>query len=396
MNDLETRVRAALRDATAAVPLHPDERDVARRLGRRRRRRTAARVGAAGAFVAAAVIGMVLTNRPLPDRGVVERPTIRTTAVPTATPVPTAATPVDSPPVPSTTVAAEPAGYRLLTRVGSSLVEVSATGEQRAVAELPAVSGVDPQLTARGDRLAATYLGRTFLLDTSAWGPPTELGSYLNLGVALDDTGYWAADQPEPGAGGDAPVRWRRYDWLGRPTGGVTPALAYPLALGALDGGLAVWEKATARIVVSTGAGVTDLGSAVPAAARGHLVAFATNSGEVRLHDVSTGTTRSIALGAGMKVDTAASAAFSGDGRYLALLVSDERAVDAAIVLVDLMDDTARVVLTDARIVDWSVDSRTALFARGDTVLAYDVATGGITEIPLPAGASPGIVVLAP
>ena len=114
------------------------------------------------------------------------------------------------------------------------------------------------------------------------------------------------------------------------------------------------------------------------------------------MHDVSTGTTRSITIGPGMKVDAAASGALSPDGRYLALLVNSQGAADAAIVLVDLTDDTARVVLTGARVIDWTVDSRTALFARGDTVLAFDVASGEVTELPLPPGASPGLVVLSP
>ena len=86
MNELHDRVRAALHDAVAGVPFHPDERDVARRTTRRRQRRTAGRVGAAGVLLAAMVVGMVLTNRPLAERGVVERSATPTTAAPAAVP----------------------------------------------------------------------------------------------------------------------------------------------------------------------------------------------------------------------------------------------------------------------------------------------------------------------
>lgn len=516
MNELHDRVRAALHDALDGVPLHPDERDVGRRVAARRRRRTATRVAVVGAAAAAAVTGMVLTNSGLADRGTATIPSSTTTvAVPetfrveptTCTPpaelpfqpsflpagwragsydpttgftlwarkevsgsysavievsiggrgdavtllepietitvlgrearladisdgyaviVDLGPTPCDRwtllahpsatrgelravaeglvttvvpAPAPSTTIdvtdAAVPTGYRVVTRVGTTLVEVSSTGEQRQVAVLPEVPGVDPVLWAAGDRLVVTYLGRTLLYDTTTWAPPVELGEYLNLGIATDGDGYWAAD-PFTSPPTDGMLPWRRYGWDGVASGPVTPALQYPLPVGALDGGIALWEKGTQRLLVSTDGRVEDLGKAIPAAARGHLVAFATATDEVRVHDVSTGTTRSIALGPTMKVDVAMSGALSADGRRLALLVNSERPADAAIVLVDLADDTARVVLTGARVLDWSADSRTALFARGDTLLALDVASGEIAELPLPPGASPGLVVLAP
>ncbi len=222
-----------------------------------------------------------------------------------------------------------------------------------------------------------------------------ELGEYLNFGVAPDGDGYWAAD-PLTSPPAEGMFRWRRYGWDAAATGPMTPALEYLLPIGALDGGIALWEKGTQRVVVSTGGGIEELGPAVPAAARGHLVAFATTTDEVRVFDVSTGTTRSIALGPAMKVDASMGGALSADGRRLALLVNSERPADAAIVLVDLTDDTARVVLTGARVLDWSADSRTALFARGDTVLAFDVASGTVAEFPLPPGTSPGLAVLTP
>lgn len=280
MNEIHDRVRAALHDAVDAVPLHPDERDVARRTTARRRRRTRTRVVVVGAATAAAVAGMVVTNGP----GLAERGTATVQSAPRSPASSTA-------PAATAGVASVPAGHRIVARVGRTLHEISSTGEDRTVATLPEVPDVDPVLWAVGDRLIVTYLGRVLLYDTRTWATPLELGSFLNLGIVVTDDGFWAADVSQTS---DADGVYRKFDWTGRPVGPATPALGLSLPLDRLDGGILTMDTSTGRVVAVTARGETDLGNVTPIASHDTRVALAETSGRIDLHDIESGTTRSI------------------------------------------------------------------------------------------------------
>ena len=298
-------------------------------------------------------------------------------------------------PATTATAAVDNGSFRLVSRLGSQLVETDAAGTTHVLASLPDVPDVDPVLASHGDHLVVTYLGRVLVYETRPRRGPIDAGDRENLGFALDDTGFWQADIPPAG---DTSSAWRKYDWAGNALGPASPVVELSLPIGALDDGIALWTKGPGHVLVSTSEGVRDLGKAMPIAAQGTTIAFQVRPGAIELYDTGTRTTRTIATPAGTHADVALAGRFSPDGRWLAIVVADDDNGRPALLLVEPASGGVLATgSTAGTVAGWSTDSALVFVEHERTVSAVSPdRTRRVPDVTLDPGTSPGVVILSP
>jgi hypothetical protein len=384
MTDLDTAVRRVLHDladtSTNTIGVSPNVGDVQRRIREQRNRRIG---GIVATVVMAAPVVVVGTRGPdtwSSKTGPATPATIfASTVAPTTTP-PVATSPV-------TTLPSAVPGFSVVLARGDSLVEVDRSGEITPLAPLPGPgedSPLYPLVSARGNHVLVAYtLGRLFSYERGKWDSPTELGNHGSNGYALTERGFWAQDPRTVGSEGSR-LAWREFDWSGAPLGPkVQPNFEGEfLPIGAIPGGLALWEMGTGQVVLATPTNVQVVGRGAPFAAGPAGVAFRSDSGEFLLADITTGPARVVAaLGEQAPAESIYSGSFSPDGTQVAVittLASAQGNAASVLSVFDLASGTERRLPVDATAarVAWTPDGSALLVHVASGLVSIDPATG--------------------
>jgi hypothetical protein len=385
MTDLDTAVRRVLHDladtSTNTIGVSPNVGDVQRRIREQRNRR----IGGIVATVMMAALGAMVVAAARNVGGSVKVVlATSTTVAPTTTP-PVSTSPVTTSPV--TTLPSAAPGFSVVLARGDSLVEVDRSGEVTRLAPLPGPgddSPIYPLVSGRGNHVLVAYaLGTLFSYERGKWDSPTELGNHGSNGYALTERGFWAQDPRTVDSEGSR-LAWREFDWSGAPLGPkVQPNFDGEfLPVGAIPGGVALWEMGTGQVVLATPTNVQVVGRGAPFAAGPAGVAFRSDGGELLLADITTGAVRVVAaLGEQAPAESIYSGSFSPDGAQVAVvttLASAQGNAASVLSVFDLASGTERRLPVDATAarVAWTPDGSALLVHVASGLVIIDPTTG--------------------